>query len=112
MHNTAIVKVLNCKMRARYIRPLVVVARNKGGAYIVCELDGAVYDRPVAVFRLIPYLARRDIIRFDLGELDVTLERLREMRATTESFDTEGLEEGEEGIGESGSEDKDKDGEE
>ncbi len=90
----------------------MVVARNKGGAYIVCKLDGTVYDRPVAAFRLIPYLAHRDVIQFDLGELDVTLERLREMRAATESFDMEGLDEGEEGARESESEDKDKDSEE
>ncbi len=62
MCNMAIEKVLNRKMCTHYIGPLVVVACNRGGAYIVCELDGAVYDRPVAVFRLIPYLARKDVI--------------------------------------------------
>ena len=55
IHNTAIAKALNCKMRARYLGPLVVLARNKGGVYIICELNGSVFDRPVTVFRVIPY---------------------------------------------------------
>ena len=56
MRNTAIEKSLNKKMKARYLGPYVVVSRNKGGAYIIAELNGAVFDRPVAAFRLLPYL--------------------------------------------------------
>jgi hypothetical protein len=50
VRNTAIEKSLNRKMRARYLGPLVVVSRNKGGAYIISELNGSVFDRPVAAF--------------------------------------------------------------
>jgi len=48
-------------MRPRYTGPYVVLARNHGGAYILCELDGAVLDRPVAQFRVLPYFARHSI---------------------------------------------------
>ncbi len=50
MCNTAIEKAVNHKMHTCYIGPLVVFACNKGGMYIVCKLDGTVYDRPVAAF--------------------------------------------------------------
>lgn len=65
-------------MRARYLGPLIVIARNKGGAYILCELDGSVLDRPCAAFRLVPYLARRTI---DMPEdfENITPDRLRAM---------------------------------
>ena len=50
IRNTAIKKSLNRKMRARYVGPLIVISQNKGGAYIVSELDGSVFNRPIAAF--------------------------------------------------------------
>ena len=80
IRNTAIEKALNRKMRPRYLGPLVVISRNKGGAYIVCELNGSVFDRPVAAFRVIPYFARKSIVLPDLSDfLDIDTGRLREM---------------------------------
>jgi len=88
MRNTAIEKSLDRKMHARYLGPLVVVDRNKGGAYIVCELDGSVFDRPVAAFRVIPYFARTSI---ELPEeaLDVERARLQQMREEASLGDDE-----------------------
>src|SRR6267154_1282398 len=80
VRNTAIEKSLNRKMRARYLGPLVVVLRNKGGAYIICELDGSVFDRPIAAFRVIPYFARTKITIPNLSDfLDISTDRLRDM---------------------------------
>ena len=86
IHNTAIEKALNRKMRARYLGPLVVLARNKGGAYIICELNGSVFDRPVATFRVIPYFAQKSLPLPDLDKfIDILTERLRSMEESTMS---------------------------
>jgi hypothetical protein len=91
MRNTAIEKALNRKMRARYLGPLIFISRNKGGAYILSELDGALLHRPVAAFRIIPYFARKQINIPPLNQLlDVSMSRLRELENTTEE-DPEGL---------------------
>jgi uncharacterized protein (DUF1919 family) len=52
--NTAIEKALNRKMCPRYTGPLVVMSRNCGGAYILCELDGTLSHSPFAAFRVLP----------------------------------------------------------
>ena len=78
MRNTAIEKSLDRKMKPRYLGPFAIVSRNRGGAYIVTELNGAVFDRPVAAFRLIPYLAR-EAIPLPTELLDIDAEALRSM---------------------------------
>ena len=80
----AIEKALNHKMRARYLGPLVVVSRNKGGAYIICELNGSVFDRPVAAFWVVPYFARKSITLPDLSDfLNISANRLHDMEDST-----------------------------
>jgi hypothetical protein len=80
IRNTAIEKALNRKMRARYLGPCLVISRNKGGAYIIAELDGSVFDRPVAAFRVIPYFARTSLALPPLDTLlDISQERLTRM---------------------------------
>ena len=86
MRNTAIEKNLDRKMFARYLGPLVVLRRTKGGAYILCEMDGAVLDRKVAAFRLVPYEARYSIV---LPEnihklIDLSVEGLKELENSPE----------------------------
>jgi hypothetical protein len=83
IRNTAIEKSLNRKMRKRYLGPLIVISRNRGGAYIICELDGSVLHRPIAAYRVIPYFARQSIPLPPLEELlDISTERLRDLEQT------------------------------
>jgi hypothetical protein len=80
IRNTAIEKSLNRKMRPRYLGPLIVISRNKGGAYIIAELDGSIFDRPIAAFRVIPYFARTKLDLPPLEKLiDISQARLKEM---------------------------------
>ena len=89
IRNTAIEKALNRKMRPRYLGPLIVISRNKGGAYIVAELDGSVLDRPIAAFRVVPYFPRTSIDIPPLEDLiDISRARLTEMEES-ESADPE-----------------------
>jgi hypothetical protein len=46
------------KVKPRYCGPMVVVRRNRNGAYRLAELDGAVSRLRYAAFRLVPYHAR------------------------------------------------------
>ncbi|KJA13899.1 hypothetical protein HYPSUDRAFT_121901, partial [Hypholoma sublateritium FD-334 SS-4] len=83
IRNTRIEKSLNRKMRPRYLGPLIVISRNRGGAYILAELDGSLFDRPIAAFRVIPYFARQKLTLPPLDELlDVSQNRLRELENT------------------------------
>jgi len=61
-----------------------------GGAYILAELNGTLFDRPFAAFRIIPYFAHTKIDLPPLKELlDVSNERLQELWNSTTS-DPEG----------------------
>ncbi|KAL7281404.1 hypothetical protein ACG7TL_004717 [Trametes sanguinea] len=81
MRHTQIEKSLNRKMRPRYTGPLVVISRNRGGAYVLCELDGSVLHRAIAAFRLIPYLAR-GAIPLPANFTDISHKRLSELIAS------------------------------
>jgi hypothetical protein len=83
MRNSRIEKSLNRKMRPRYLGPLVVLSRNFGGAYILCELDGSVLHRPIAAFRVIPYFARK-AIPLPRDFLDIDTARLRQLEQSTD----------------------------
>jgi hypothetical protein len=73
-------------MRPRYLKPLIVLSRNKGGAYIMAELDGSVLDRPIAAFRVIPYFVRTKINLPPLDKLlDISQQRLQELQDLTKA---------------------------
>jgi hypothetical protein len=84
MCNTAIEKALNQKMHARYLGPLIFISQNRGGACILTELDGSLLHRPIAAFRVIPYLARERIEIPSVEDLiDVSTAHLQELENTT-----------------------------
>ena len=54
-------------MRPRYFGPMVIVSRNRGGAHIICDLNGTLAHAPIAAFRIVPYFARE---HFNLPDLE------------------------------------------
>jgi len=78
MHNTKIKYALNKKMKPHYDGPFIVISRNHGGTYILCQLDGSVFHRPIAAFRLLPYHAHDSIYLPD-DMMDIDTQKLREL---------------------------------
>ena len=92
MQHMQIEKSLNRKMRPQYTGPLIVITRNRGGAHVICELDGTVFHRPIAAFRLLPYLACKSIPLPD-NFADISQARLEELVSSnddgSDDIDTE-----------------------
>ena len=76
--NSQIEYTLDQKLKPRYLGPLIVISRNKGGAYTLCELDGTVLQQPVAAFRLVPYFAHTSIYLPD-NFIDINATRLAQL---------------------------------
>jgi hypothetical protein len=62
IRNTAIEKALNKKMHPQYFGPMVVVSRNRGGTYIICDLDGTLAHAPIVAFRVVPYIRKMSLV--------------------------------------------------
>ena len=99
VRNTAIESSLDKKMKPRYTGPMIVVRQNKGGAYILAEIDGSVWHQKVARFRVVPYFARKRI-ELPKGILDIidcdeeTLLRIEEQVDPDENLSKDYLMEG------------------
>ncbi|GBE81308.1 Gag-Pol polyprotein [Sparassis crispa] len=74
VRNSRINMELNCKMKPRYLGPMVVVQRTEGGSYILAEPDGAVSQLRFAAFRVVPYKyrSRADLHFTPLSDADET----------------------------------------
>ncbi|KNZ71663.1 hypothetical protein J132_07829 [Termitomyces sp. J132] len=86
MRNIRIEVMHNKKMKPHYLGPLVVISRNHGGTYIICELDGSVLHCPIATFCLVPYFAREHITvpsnAFNINPSNINPSQLRELEQT------------------------------
>lgn len=58
VRNTCFDTDVGNKTKPRYIGPMIVIRKTKGGAYILAEMDGAVLHLPIAAFQCLPYHSR------------------------------------------------------
>lgn len=81
VRHTGVEKSLNAKMQPRYMGPMIVIRRTLGGAYLVAEMNGAMFQDRIAAFRVIPYDARHSIpIPANIHKLiDISKETLNEL---------------------------------
>src|ERR1700753_3121478 len=106
IRNTRIEKSLNKKSKLRYLGPLIVVRRTKGGAYFLCKMNGAMWPTKVGAFRVLPYLARKaikhpehiekliDMPKEELDALFAKAEEKEDLRVVAEKdfqFDSAGI---------------------
>jgi hypothetical protein len=84
VRNSRVEVELNRKSKPRYLGPMIVLRRTKGGSYILSELDGAVSRLRFAAFRLIPYYPRSYVSIPITRLVDLTPEELDMM---TEEID-------------------------
>ncbi len=94
VRNTRVEYELSRKFKPRYLGPLVYISKNRGGALILCDLDGTVLADPIAAFRCIPYYPRDSIPIPDLADfIDQPLAQVEALERTTDSYD-DGVEDG------------------
>jgi len=65
-------------MKPQYDGPFIVISRNCEGTYILCQLDGSIFHRPIAAFRLLLYHACNSIYLPD-DMMDINTHKLQEL---------------------------------
>jgi hypothetical protein len=93
VRNSTIEKNLDRKMYPRYLGPMVVIRRTRGGSYIIAEMDGSVLKEKVAAFRVLPHISRYEPVELpeNITDLiDMTREQLEAMADDDGPSDTKG----------------------
>jgi len=65
-------------MKPQYDGPFIVISKNRGGAHILCQLDGSVFHRPITAFHLLPYYTHDSIYLPD-DMMDIDTQKLQEL---------------------------------
>ena len=69
--------------------PMIVIRRTRGGSYLCCELDGAMFQGKIGAFRVIPFAQRKSVeLPADILDLiDLSSEKLDELAEEDEEED-------------------------
>jgi hypothetical protein len=74
IRNTQVEKNLDRKVKPRYVGPVRVVRKTKGGSYQLEELDGTPLSKNIGAFRIIPYIARNEKVLKALADDNLDLD--------------------------------------
>jgi hypothetical protein len=81
LRNSGVEKSLDSKYELTWTGPIIVIRRTRGGAYLCCEMNGAMMHGKIAAYRVKPFAQRR---KFTLPEdiedlIDISKETLDDM---------------------------------
>ena len=74
VRNTTVEKDLDRKSKPRYLGPYQVIRQTQNSSYVLAEPDGTLWKQKVAGFRVVPYIARDDILTLRHLALDLPAE--------------------------------------
>jgi hypothetical protein len=96
IRNSPVEKELDRKHKPRWLGPMVVIRRTKGGSYILAEEDGTISQTRYAAFRVVRYHLREGL-SFKLGDFvdDDQVKRLEQQLVTEDENSETGVVNGE-----------------
>lgn len=95
VRNKAVENSADRKQYPRYLGPFQVIRRTRGGSYVIAELDGAVWRKGVAAFRILPFISREQLEELNMAEED-NLENMEDDNGEDQFSEEEEISEDEE----------------